>query len=143
MGHDPRFEFLDHTADAKFRAFGSDLGEALANAALAVASLIWDWDKVARSISRPVDIRGRDLPRLVARTLEEVLFLFESEGFLLAGVDSLQVTREGDAYRCRAVLWGDVLSGRYPLHGGVKAITYNEMKIEMGEPTVIQVVVDV
>lgn len=138
-----RYNFLDHTADAEFRAFGADLAEALANAALAVASLMWDWDKVARSISRPVEVRGRDLPQLVSRYLAEVLFLFESEGFLLAGADGVHVTREGRAYRLQAVFWGDKLSDRYPLHGDVKAITYNDMKIEEGDRTVIQVVVDV
>ena len=143
MGPDPRYIFLDHTADAEFQAFGNDLGEALANAALAVASLIWDWEKVARSVSRPVEVRGRDLPQLVARYLEEVLFLFESEGFLLAGTDGVHVTREDHAYRLQAVFWGDKLSDRYPLHGDVKAITYNDMKIEEGDRTVVQVVVDV
>jgi len=138
-----RYAFLDHTADAEFRAFGADLGEALANAALAVASLMWDWDKVARSASRAVDVRGRDLPQLVSRYLEEVLFLFESERFLLAGADGVHVTREDHAYRLQALFWGDTLSDRYPLHGEVKAITYNDMKIEEGDRTVVQVVVDV
>jgi len=143
MGPDPRYEFLDHTADAEFRAFGADLEEALANAALAVASLIWDWDKVARNGSREVEVRGRDRPQLVARYLEEVLHLFESQGFLLAAADGVHVTRGDHAYRLHAVFWGDMRSGRYPLHGEVKAITYNDMKIEEGDRAFIQVVVDV
>jgi SHS2 domain-containing protein len=138
-----RYTFLDHTADAEFRAFGADLAEALANAALAVASLMWDWDKVMRNVSRAVDVRGRDLPQLVSRYLEEVVFLFESEGFLLAGVDGLHVIKEDHAYRLQAVFWGDKLSARYPLHGAVKAVTYNDMKIEEGDRAMVQVVVDV
>jgi len=38
-----RYRILPHTADGKFRAFGATREEAFANAALAAASLMWDW----------------------------------------------------------------------------------------------------
>jgi len=40
-----KYRILPHTADAKFQAFGASLEEAFANAALATASLMWDWGK--------------------------------------------------------------------------------------------------
>ena len=35
-----KFEFLEHTADAKFRAYGTDMDAAFSNAALALKQLI-------------------------------------------------------------------------------------------------------
>jgi SHS2 domain-containing protein len=143
MGHDPRFEFLDHTADAKFLARGDTFEEALANAALAVASLFWDGQPTGGAESRTISIQGRDHERLVVRTLEEIVFLFETEGFLLAGMDDVRLGRTEDGWRLQAVFRGERLSDTHNLRGGVKAITYNELKIERKDGVTIQVVVDV
>ena len=60
-----RYRILPHTADGKFRAFGATLEEAFANAALAVASLMWDWTKVGTEASFRIEVRGRDLEQLL------------------------------------------------------------------------------
>ena len=41
-----KFKYLQHTADAKFQAFGKTLEEAFCNAALAMVSLMWDPEKI-------------------------------------------------------------------------------------------------
>ncbi len=64
---DEKFRFLDHTADAKFQAFGSTLEEAFANAVLATVSLMWEPEKVEKKGSHPVKVRGRDLEQLLVR----------------------------------------------------------------------------
>ena len=69
-----RYRFLAHPADGKFRAFGSTLEEAFANAALAVAGLMWDWTIVEPEVEIPVALEGRDLPQLLGKFLEEVLY---------------------------------------------------------------------
>lgn len=140
----PRYTFLDHTGDAEFQAFGVTLEEAMANAALAVAALMWDWKSVDQTRSRQVRVEGRDLAQLLVGFLEEVLYLFDSEGFLLGAVEDLRLRQEGGRQRLEAVFRGDGLSARYPLHGAVKAVTYNDLKVERGEGRVmLQVVVDV
>ncbi len=143
MGPKVRYEFLDHTSDAEFRAYGATLEEALVNAALAVAALMWDWQAVEPKLSRPVAVDGRDLSQLLVRYLEEVLYLYDSEGFVLGGVEGLRTAREDDRWRLEAVFRGDRASERYRPRGGVKAITYNELKIESGDGVTLQVVVDV
>ena len=48
-----KFKYLEHTADAKFQAFGRTLEEAFANAVLATASLIFlmiDFSGLRKSI---------------------------------------------------------------------------------------------
>jgi SHS2 domain-containing protein len=140
---DEKFRFLEHTADAKFQAYGRTLEEAFANAALATASLMWDTASIDRKIQVPVRARGRDLEQLLVRFLEEILFLVESRFFLLAAAGEVKIERRGAAYELEAVFWGDTNSDAYETHGGVKAITYNEMKISKNDGYAIQVVVDV
>ena len=55
-----RYRMLDHPADGKFRAFGTTMEEAFANAALATASIMVDWEKVERRVEYPVRIEAGD-----------------------------------------------------------------------------------
>jgi SHS2 domain-containing protein len=132
MADRPRYVFLDHTADAEFQAFGDSLELALVNAALATAALMWDWSTVGRSLARPVSVEGRDL-----------IYLFGREGFLLASVDDLRVEEEEGRWRLGAVFRGEISSDKHRLRGEVKAITYNDLRIERNGGVMIQVVVDV
>ncbi len=141
---DERFRYLDHTADAKFQAFGRTLEEAFSNAALATASLMWNVDAVERRKCRKVEVKGRDLEQLLLHFLGEVIYAFEVGSFYLAAVEGARIERQEDgSYRFEAILVGDDTPSRYPLHGEVKAITYNEMKIETKDPVMVQVVVDI
>lgn len=138
-----RFRFLEHTADAKFQAYGRTVEEAFANAALAVSSLMWDPAGVERRAGHPVEVRGRDLEQLLVRFLGEIIYVFEIRSFLTAGVDDLTIDREGGGFRLRAVFRGDDRPGGHKLFGEVKAVTYNEMRIDLGPPVTVQVVVDI
>lgn len=139
-----RYRILPHTADGKFQAFGETLEEAFANAALATASLMWDWTKVEPKVRFAVRVRGRDLEQLLVKFLGEVIYLMETRRFLLAGVSGLKIEQEEASYGIEAAFQGDEISGRYEIFGGVKAVTYNDMKIEDGDCGVctVQVVVD-
>ena len=91
-----RFRFLDHTADAKFQAFGRTLEEAFANAALAVGFLdVGPGDRSTRKINHPIDVQGRDLEQLLVRFLGEIIYLFETRFFLAAAVEELTI-EQGD-----------------------------------------------
>ena len=138
-----RYRILPHAADGKFRAFGRTLEEAFANAALATASFMWEWDKVAPARAEAVDLRGRDPEQLLYRFLEEILYLFETRRFVLAAVEGVVLEAGPEGRRLRAVFRGADLGPGIGLHGEVKAITYNEMRIEEDcGGWMIQVVVD-
>jgi SHS2 domain-containing protein len=137
-----RYAILPHTADGKFRAYGGTLEEAFVNAALAMASLMWDWRRIEPRLSEPVDVRGRDREQLLVKFLGEVIFLLDVRSFLLAEVKDLAIGERDGAWTLTAELLGDTLSDRYEIYGGVKAVTYNEMKIEECGGFTVQVVVD-
>jgi SHS2 domain-containing protein len=138
-----KYRILPHTADGKFRAFGATLEEAFAHAALALASLMWDWRKVEPAGSVEIEVRGRDREQLLNKFLEEIIVAFEIRSFLLASVENLTIREAAGAFLLRAVLRGDGLRPGTELLGDVKAVTYNEMKIEEnGCGWMVQVVVD-
>ena len=138
-----RYRFLRHTADAKFQAFGTTLEEAFINAALATASLMWDWDKIEKKIEHRVEVSGKDLKQLLSSFLEEIIYLLDSKMFLLGSPENLRIEKEGSLYVLKALFKGDKYSDEYKIHGDVKAITYNEMEIEKNAHFMVQVVVDV
>ena len=140
---DEKFRFLDHTADAKFQAYGRTLEEAFSNAALATVSLMWKPDDVERVQEQQVAVSGRDLEQLLVRFLGEVIYLFEARNFLVADVENLTIERSGEGFRLRALFRGEERRERHAVFGEVKAVTYNEMRIEEGCPVTVQVVVDI
>jgi len=137
-----KYRFLEHTADAKFQAYGSTLEEAFTHAALATVSLMWDWKKIENKRERKVEVEGKDLKQLLASFLEEILYLLDSENFLTGGTEKLSVKQDGNRYLLKTLFKGDVFSDKYEIYGEVKAITYNEMKIEDRNGFMVQVVVD-
>jgi SHS2 domain-containing protein len=138
-----KYRILPHIADGKFQAFGATLEEAFANAALATAALMWDWWKIKKKISFSLTIQGRDLEQLLYKFLEEILFSLDAKNILVASVEDLKIEQGEGGFRLNAVFWGDEALHHYEIFGDVKAITYNEMKIEKaGECWSVQVVVD-
>ena len=57
-------------------------------------------------------------------------------------MEGLRIREDAGGWSLEAELRGDTLSERHEIHGSVKAVTYNEMKIEEYDGFVVQVVVD-
>ena len=137
-----RYRILPHTADGKFQAYGRTLEEAFANAALALASLMWDWTAVEPEIRHPVLVTGIDREQLLVKFLGEIIYLFETRQFLLGRVEEIRIRPEPGGFRLEAAFGGETLSERRELFGDVKAVTYHELKIEECDGFTVQVVVD-
>ena len=133
-----KYKFLEHTADAKFKAYGKTLEETYSNAAHAMFSVITD-NKVKAVFSEEVFVRGKDLVSLLYNFLEELLFLFDTKSFLLARVKDIEI----HDFTLSATLEGDINIDEYEVSGDVKAVTYNEMEVvEKDGHFEIQAVVD-
>jgi len=158
-----KFEILDHTADAKFRAYGRTLEEAVANAALATVFLMWDYEKVELKVREEVEIKAWSFETLMVKFLSEILYLFEVKGFLLGKVEEIKIElpapaqkagKEDDSgadrqfsdsqdYTLRAILAGDRYSEKYEIISEVKAATYNDFALKQGpDGYMLQMVVD-
>jgi SHS2 domain-containing protein len=137
------YKFFHHTADAKFQAFGQTLEETFSHAALAVASLMWDWKKIVENMEILVTMEGKDLEQLLVTFLEEILYLWDSQNFLLASANDVGLEQTDGGWSLHALFRGDVSVGGYEIYGNVKAITYNEIVIHDRSPFMVQVVADI
>lgn len=137
-----KYTYLDHPADAKFRAFGHNLEETFQNAALATAGLMWDVQTISLIKNLDIEVTGIDLKQLLMGFLGEILYLLDSRRFLLGAVESVELTEGAPGYNLRAVFKGDIQEQQYEIFGDVKAITYNEMLVQQSDPCMVQVVVD-
>ena len=131
-----KIEILEHIADGKFKAYGKNLEEAFENAALAMFSLMTDTKKVKGKIRKKISVEGKDLKNVLYNFLEELLFLLDSENFLLKEVKKIKIIKN----KLSAEIIGD-RAENYEIYGDVKAVTYNSMEISE-KPCFVQVVVD-
>ncbi len=133
-----KYEFLEHTADEKFRAYGKTLEEAFINAALATAKIMTD-DKIKPVIEKKIEIKVNTKEKLLYQFLEELLFFVDTEGFILSKVKDLVIK---DNFTLTATFLGDSAEN-YEIKAHIKAVTYNDMFIKEEENLVtIQVVHD-
>jgi len=134
-----KFEFLEHTADIKFRAYGRSLEKLFSNSALAFRkSMVF---KVRKKKKMKISVKGKDLESLLYNFLEELLFLIDTSGFLISKVQKIKINR--NKFELSAKISGDKVSC-YEFNREVKAITYQEMFIhELKNRWVCQVVLDV
>lgn len=126
-----RYEFLDHTADVQIHAWGDDLREAFENAAVAMTAYITDINKIEISKKETLQVEADDLKGLLYRFLDEVLFLFNAEPYLLSKrVRILEFHAEESRYSIKAECYGENFSmDKHPQGTEIKAITYSAMKV--------------
>ncbi|MBI5797394.1 archease [Candidatus Woesearchaeota archaeon] len=137
------YEFLPHTADVKFRAYGKSLEEAFQNAALATFAIMTDIKKVKAKTKKRVSVKAKSKETLLYDFIQELLFFVDTEGFLLHSVEELTIQKKKDGYHLHSVLVGD--SGeQYEIVTQIKSATYNDMFIKEEKNAVtIQMVLDI
>ena len=131
-----RYKYLDHTADIKFQSFGKTIEEAFSNAAYAMINILYE-KNVKEKITRKINVKGIDRKALLYSFLEEILFLLNTENFLLSKVKKISIKDN----ELTAELTGDNLND-YKLGLDIKAVTYNDMIIQEN-PAMTQVVLDI
>ncbi len=136
-----KYKFLEHTADTKFQAYGNNMGEAFSNAALAMFSVITDTKKIKKKIKKEIKVKGTDLKSLLYNFLEELLFLLDTNSFLLNKIEKISIKKMEGKYSLNATVAGDK-ADNYETSGDIKAVTYNEMEIKENDKVMVQVVLD-
>ncbi|MBD3247007.1 protein archease [Candidatus Pacearchaeota archaeon] len=141
-----KFQFLEHTADIKFQAFGKTKEKAFENSALAMFDSMSD-DAVKEKTTKTVKVRGKDDENLLYEFLEELLFLFDSELFFVSKIKNIEINKESkksNQQSLKAELVGDSAEN-YEMKNDIKAVTYNEMFVKKNKKNdwVCQVVLDI
>ncbi len=134
----PKFKFLEHTADIKFQAFGKTMEEVFENSALAMFNSMFD-GKVKEKKKFKIKVKGKNSESLLYNFLEEFLFLLDSKNFFLSKIKNIKIKDD----ELMAEVSGDNVEN-YEVHLDVKAVTYNEMFVKKNtDGWVVQVVLDV
>jgi len=136
------FEYLEHTADVMFRAYGRTPEEMLCNAASALFKAMVDPASIAAREKWTVELYGEDLEDLAYQWLSEIIFLFETESAVFSTF-SLRLEQDG-----RVKLYGEIGGeridlARHAFENEVKAVTRHKFGIKKNQLWCIQVVLDV
>jgi SHS2 domain-containing protein len=138
------YEFLEHTADLKFRAYGGSLEECLVNAARALFDAIAGDSRIEPTVERGFTLVVHKPELLVHDFLSELIYLFSTEHLLFSEFDL--TLKEAIGYKLTAKVRGEVYdSGKHEPLKEVKAVTYHDMVVEQREDGgwMIQVVCDI
>ncbi|MEK6915394.1 MAG: archease [Nanoarchaeota archaeon] len=133
-----KFEFLGHTSEVKFRAYGKSVNELFESCALAVSSVLSRGMKIKEPIKKEINVYGKDKESMLYKFIEEIIYLFDADGFI---VSKAKVNVEGKSLN--AVFYGDE-SVNYKDLDAIKSPTYAEMYVKNnGKKWECQVVLDV
>jgi SHS2 domain-containing protein len=139
-----RFEYFEHTADTRMRAYGKTFDEALGNLVLAVYNVIVDTSTVQPVELKELVVESQSQESLVYDVITELLFLQDTEGFLGSVVEEVVVEQIPSGWRASIHLMGDTHTDDYDVFGQIKSATYSEMIIHDENGNVfIQAVVDI
>ncbi len=137
------FRFLEHTADVKIEVSEKNLEKAFATSAIAMRSVMAEKIKVRPKLKKEISVHGIDREALLYKFLEEFLYQFDANDFVLSEVKSVFIKKEKNRFVLKASLTGDKAKN-YKFTNDVKAVTYNDMLIKEEKGKVlIRFVVDV
>ncbi len=120
-----KYEFLEHTADVAFRAYGRSVDTLFEHAAEALESVMICLDDVASEDSRAIMLTSDTCEGLLYDWLSELLILFEVDLF---AVRTCRVKING--FSLRAECFGAQIDpSKHRLKEEVKAVTYHDLEV--------------
>lgn len=122
------FNFFDHTGDIGVDIESPSLDGLFADAGAALVETLTDATGVRTQTLIPLDLSSPELDLLLVDWLSELLFRFETAGFLPAVLHP-HVTR-GEAWGLHAELRGEPGAAvRLPIKVLIKAVTYHALEV--------------
>jgi len=120
------FEVLAHVSETGIRAYGKNIEESFENAAKAMFSIITEPGKVSPDQEVKINISAKNNSELLVDWLNELLFYFDSKGFLFSEFD-LHI-KDGELV---GIASGEIYEAqKHPLKTQIKATTYYNLEVE-------------
>jgi len=138
-------KFLDHPSDVYVEVRAKSLKEAFALSGMAVYEVMTDVSRVKKQERAEVVVEGFDLYSLLYNWLEELIYLFDSRGFLGSEIKVEKVIRNENGFKLKAVVLGEKYDAkRHESKTAIKAATYHLMEIKKEDDEyVIKFVLDI
>lgn len=125
-----QYEYLEHTADIKFQAYGKTLEEVFENAALAMFNVIINTEKVSGETAREIFLKSPDLESLLVDWLSELLYIFEVDEIVFRKFRVEEIKEEEGEYSITGQALGEnYYPESHPFETEIKAVTYNQLEI--------------
>lgn len=121
------FEVIDHTADVGIIAYGADVKDVFANAALALFSLITDPERVEEKLHLDVRASSQDRDSLLVEWLNELIYCFDVRHVLFKRFDISSLTDNELEATCHGE---DFDPTKHKIRIGVKAATYHMLRLD-------------
>jgi SHS2 domain-containing protein len=136
------FEYLEHTADVKFRAYGKSPEEMLENAASALFNAMIDTSQVRAEKGWKVALNAPDLEQLAYRWLSEIVFLFETESAVFSTF-KVRLFQDQE-WKLEAEIRGETIDlDRHSFISEVKAVTLHQFQVKKNGLWCMQAILDV
>jgi len=122
-----KYEFIEHTADLGFKAYGATLEELFVHAAEAFFEALVAPESVEERKERSIKVGAEALDNLMVSWLGELLYLYDTERLVFK---RFQVKRIKDN-QLEAIARGEVLDpARHEIKTGIKAVTYHQLYVK-------------
>jgi len=123
------YEFIDHTADVGIKARGATLEDVFKATAKGMFDLIAKDNNIKPEEKRELKVERDDIIMLFKQWLEELLYLFDTEGLVFSEFE-VKINKRDDLYTLNAIVYGEKYNPEK--HGSgveIKAVTYHMMDI--------------
>lgn len=119
----------------RLHAWGDSLKEAFEQCGMAMFGYMTEIDSVEIKQTATIEATGDDMMNLLYHFLDELLFLFSAEPYLIARrLEITEFNLEGEEMKVCCTCFGEEFTiGKHPQGTEVKAITYSAMHI-VNEP---------
>jgi SHS2 domain-containing protein len=135
------FEVIDHTADIGIVAYGADIKQVFANAALGLFNLMADLDGFKEDVQRGLELSAEDVEILLVEWLNELIYIFDVEHIIFKRFEIEELTSTQIKARC----FGEKIKpGKHKLKREIKAATYHMLRISKEDGSYkVQVIFDI
>jgi SHS2 domain-containing protein len=130
---------MEHTAEVGVLAQGETLAEAYSQAALGMFSFMVELDQVQERESRDVEVTAPDREALLVAWLNELLFLFDTQGLLFRRFDVQEIREDYLKARC----YGEAMDPERHRVNGIKSATYHMLEVRKNRVWHVRVVLDI
>ena len=122
-----KYEYIEHTGDLGFKAYGTTREALFSHAAKAFFEALVRLETVQEKEERLIEVEADALDELMVGWLSELLFLFDTETLLLR---RFEITHMKDR-SLKATVSGELTDPtRHEIKTGIKAVTYHRLYVK-------------
>jgi len=140
------FEYLEHTADAKFRAYGATLGECFENSAKAMVNVVCALEKIEVKEETEISAEAESAEDLLHKFLENLLFEIETREMLYSEF-KIEIGNDRTNWFLKCIARGEAINlEKHSIKSEIKAVTWHEFFLRKDAEKnlwVAQVIVDI